>query len=265
MAEMLGTNGGSNLPPNVPPNGSSPANEIESLYERFPWLYAICRDHLFRDDTEKIIASLWPAGSPSSGETLLELGCGPGFYARRLAARFEHLEVTGIDRSERQLGRARKAAQGETHREARRGRRSEAGLGNCIFEQGDASALERPSDSADAVVVSRLFFILSERERAISEIHRVLKPGGRCFIAEPRSALRASAPLRAMWVLAALSALGSKPYREYWEIEGATVLGAGEFRELIGSRPWRRERCWKDRWYQYALCEKDSTGSSCER
>ena len=235
MAEMFGKNGSS---------GAPPGNELESLYERFPWLYAICRDHLFRDDTEKIITSLWPAGSPKAGETLLELGCGPGFYARRLARRFEHLRVVGMDRSSRQLGRARVAAQ--------RG----AGLDNCFFEQGDASDLDKPSDSVDAVVVSRLFFILSERERAISEIHRVLKPGGRCFIAEPRSALRASVPLRAMWALAALSAFSGKPYREYWEIDRNTVLGAEEFRDLIRSRSWKGEWCWKDRWYQYAVCEK---------
>ena len=245
---MFGKNGGSRVPPSQPPGqppgGRPPANELESLYERFPWLYAICRDHLFRDDTDKIVAALWPAGAPSEGETLLEIGCGPGFYARELAGRFPHLKVTGIDRSARQLQRARAAAQ---HR---------AKLSNCGFEQGDASNLDRPSDSAEAVVVSRLFFILSERKEAISEIHRVLKPGGRCFIAEPRSALRASVPLRAMWVLAALSAFSGKPYREYWEIEKTSVLAAGEFRELIGSRPWVRERCWKDRWYQYAVCEK---------
>jgi hypothetical protein len=29
-----------------------PGGEPESLFERFPWLYAFCRDHLFRGDTE---------------------------------------------------------------------------------------------------------------------------------------------------------------------------------------------------------------------
>ena len=238
MAETLGKNGGS--------GGPSPGNELESLYERFPWLYAICRDHLFRDDTDKIVGALWPKGGPPDGEALLELGCGPGFYSRRLAGRFSHLRVTGVDSSARQLRRARAAA--------RRG----AGLDNCAFEQGDAGALDRPPATFDAVIVSRLFFILSERERAISEIHRVLKPGGRCFIAEPRSALRASVPLRAMWMLAALSALGGKPYREYWELERTTVLDTGEFLALIGSQPWKHRRCWRDRWYQYAVCEKGS-------
>ena len=82
----------------------------ESLFDRFPWLYAFCRDHLFRDDTGRIAASLWAAGVPPAGNRLLELGCGPGFYARRLGETFGHLEVTGVDRSELQLGRARMLA-----------------------------------------------------------------------------------------------------------------------------------------------------------
>jgi arsenite methyltransferase len=123
-------------------------DELESLYERFPWLYAFCRDHLFRDDTEKISTALWPASGPSEGDSLLELGCGPGFYARRLAARFEHLQVTGIDRSERQLRRACMRA-------------SASGLHNCTFEEGDALALDRTTSSVDAVVVSRLFIVLA--------------------------------------------------------------------------------------------------------
>ena len=118
-----------------------PCDEPESLYERFPLLYAVCRDHLFRDDTDKIIAALWPAGGPTEGESLLELGCGPGFYARRLAARFGHLQVTGIDRSARQLRRACEMPRS---------------LSNCTFEQGDVLALDRPAGFVDAVVVSRL-------------------------------------------------------------------------------------------------------------
>jgi arsenite methyltransferase len=219
-----------------------PREEPESLYERFPWLYAFCRDHLFRDDTERIVASLWPTDGPSEGDSLLELGCGPGFYARRLAARFEHLHVTGIDRSERQLHRARSRAAADR-------------LRNCAFEEGDALALQRPMSSVDTVVVSRLFFVLAEGDRVIDEMHRVLKPGGRCFVAEPRSAIRAAVPLRALRLRARLSELygnrGSD--REPGKI---SVMTSDEFGVLIRSRPWATTRLWQDTWYQYAVCEK---------
>lgn len=223
--------------------GDHPAgDEPESLYERFPWLYAFCRDHLFRDDTEKIAASLWPSGGPSEGERLLELGCGPGFYARRLAARFGHLQVTGIDRSDRQLHRARSRA--ATNR-----------LYNCTFEEGDALALDRATSSVDAVVVSRLFIVLAEGDQVIEEIYRVLRPGGRCFVAEPRSAIRAAVPLQALRIRARLSELyGSLgDYREPAEI---SVMSPGEFGTLIGSQCWAATRRWQDTWYQYAVCEK---------
>lgn len=236
MTEILLKNGS----PGAQPSG----REQESLYERFPWPYAFCRNHLFRDDTEKIVAALWPAGIPSRAESLLEVGCGPGFYARGLAARFEHLRVTGIDLSARQLHRARSAARQ---------------LANCSFEKGDVLALGRAEASVDAVVASRLFMILSEREQALSEAHRVLRPGGRCFVAEPRSALRAAVPLRVMWLLAGLSTFSGKQSQEdYREPDVTSVLAADEFRTLIESQPWRDALCWQDGWYQYAICEKDS-------
>ena len=76
-------------------------DEPESLFERFHWLYAFCREHLFRDDTERIAAALWAGVAPPAGTRLLELGCGPGFYSCRLAQHFAHLQVTGIDTTDR--------------------------------------------------------------------------------------------------------------------------------------------------------------------
>lgn len=234
MAQASMENGG----PATPPPGGGP----ESLYERFPWLYAFCRDRLFRDDTELMAATLWPAGIPVEGGSLLDLGCGPGFYARRLAGRFERLRVTGIDRSERQLRRARSFV--STHR-----------LANCTFEEGDVLALDRPAGSIDAVVASRLLMILPEPERALAEMHRVLRPGGRCFIAEPRSAVRAAVPLRAARLLASLHNIHStSPGRR--EADGLAVLAAGEFEALTQTQPWATSRLWRDTWYQYAVCEK---------
>jgi ubiquinone/menaquinone biosynthesis C-methylase UbiE len=121
--------------------------------------------------------------------SLLEIGCGPGFYSCRLAGHFTQLQVVGIDRAEQQLCRARARA-------------SERGLDNCRFEQADVLTLRWRSAAFDAVVASRLFTILPERERALYEMFRVLRQGGRCFIAEPRSMLRAALPLHAMWLTA---------------------------------------------------------------
>lgn len=214
----------------------------ESLYERFPWLYAFCRDHLFRDDTAKISAALWPSGAPPAGSSLLELGCGPGFYARRLAARHGRLRVTGIDRSGRQLHRARSLA--ALNR-----------LRNCAFAEGDARDLAYPDGSVDSLVVSRLFLVLPEREQVLAEMHRVLRPGGRCFIAEPRSALRAAAPLGALRLISRLSTAPGRP-KDHREPGKISVLDTNGFEALVDSQPWDEVRSWQDTWYQYAVCAK---------
>ncbi len=241
-----------------PPAGRQPAaalsrpaddtadGEMDSLFERFPWLYIFCREHLFRDDTERIAAALWPTGAPPARSHLLELGCGPGFYACRLAARFAHLRVTGIDRSQRQLRRARARARA-------------GGLDCCRFAVGDGRALAWPDDTFDVAISPRLFTILPERERVLAELHRVLSPGGRLFVAEPRSALRAGAPLRVMWLLARLAdplSNGCRGHGRYREPDRVAVLTIAEFEGLLASQPWGRARCWRDAHYHYALCEK---------
>src|SRR6266446_7595321 len=165
--------------------------DYDSLFEHVAWVYAFCREHLFRDDTKRIIAALWPNAGPDPGVQLIELGCGPGFYACKLAERFRNISVTGVDRSESQLRRARERADA-------------LGLSNCCFKRIDALELSCADEKFDIVIASRLFTILPEQNRVIAEMYRVLKPGGRCFIAEPRYVIWASIPLFAMWVLADL-------------------------------------------------------------
>jgi hypothetical protein len=79
-----------------------------------------------------------------------------------------------------------------------------------------------------------------------------LKPGGRCFIAEPRYALWASVPLTAMWLLASLIHSGNG----YREPKKARVLKTETFAELFKEQPWKSVNVWQDGRYQYAVCEK---------
>ena len=211
----------------------------DSLFEHYAWLYIFFREHLFRDDTNRIAQALWPEGTIPAGTQLIELGCGPGFYSCRLARRFPQVTVLGVDRSARQLDWAGQKAQ-------------KLGLGNCRFESDNVLDLSHPDESFDGLLAARLFTVLPDQERAISEMHRVLRPGGRCLIAEPRYAFWASLPLLTMWVLARLTRLKNG----YREPSRATVLSACEFKNLFATQPWRQVRTWQDGRYQYALCEK---------
>ncbi len=220
---------------------STPARpEDDSLFERFAWLYVFFREKLFRDDTERIIRALWPEGNPPAGTRLIELGCGPGFYSCGLAARFPQISVLGLDRSAQQL----KCATAKAH---------EASLENCQFDTDDVLNLSHAASSVDAIIAARLFTVLPKQERAVAEMFRVLKTGGRCLVAEPRYAFWASLPLHAMWVLAGLRRVRNG----YCEPAKATVLSATAFKALFASQPWRRVETWQDGRYQYALCEKD--------
>jgi ubiquinone/menaquinone biosynthesis C-methylase UbiE len=211
----------------------------DSLFERSAWIYIFCREKVFRNDSERIIRAFWPAGQPAADCRLLELGCGPGFYARALAQRFRQMSVLGIDSSEELVKYAREKA----------GARN---LHNCAFECGDVLHLLQPDNSFSHLLASRLFTILPERERAVAEIFRVLESAGRCFIAEPRFAFSASIPLLAMRALARMNGFS----REYREPTKASVLPHSHFRALFASQPWSRIKTWQVGRYQYALCEK---------
>ncbi len=95
--------------------------------------------------------------------------------------------------------------------------------------------------------------VVGDRAQALREIFSALRPGGRCFIAEPTSALRATLPLSCMWLFARL--MGDWSTR-FHEPGSAAVLNRNEFRSLIASQPWSTVSLWQDNWYQYAVCDR---------
>ncbi len=149
----------------------------------------------------------------------------------------------GIDRSEPQLRRARAGAEA-------------LGLDNCRFQLADVQTLEWPDASVDTVIATRLLLVLDDPRRTLAEIHRVLRPGGRCVVAEPCSPVRAAVPLLAMWQLARLTALRDRHHTSYIEPRRAAVLSAEAFTSVVRSAPWRQCDVWQEERYRYALCEK---------
>ena len=210
----------------------------DPVFDRSWWIYSLCRERLFTDHTETIASAFEPL-LRQPNIRLLEVGCGPGLYSRRLAARFPLLQAMGVDTSERLLSRARLQA----HR---------ANLRNCEFLQRDAGSLDNGLQPADAAIASRLFLILPERERVMRAIFHTLRPGGLFFLAEPTSPLRSALPLYAMRAFAVLN--GRRPRVS----PRCEVLSRTDFRALVAGQPWARVQLWEDRRYQYALCEKPS-------
>jgi arsenite methyltransferase len=218
----------------------------DSLFERCAWFYALCREYLFRDHTHEIANALFSPAGPAPDTHVVELGCGPGFYACRLAEEYPQIRTTGIDLSERLLLRAKLRA-------------ARKGLSNCAFTRGDVNQLPQTLGRVDAVVVSRLFLIVPEREAVVREIFRILRPGGRCFIAEPTSGFRTSIPLVCMQLLAKFPRTAPGSYREPRQAE---VMKSAAFAALIRSQPWVKVELDHDDWYQYAVCRKSEVASS---
>lgn len=217
--------------------------DTKHLFEDCAWLYAFCREHLFRDHTEEIAQALFTDGVPSQSMSVLEVGCGPGFYARRLARRYPALRVLGIDRSSRLLAWARSRASSDE-------------LANCRFQQGDVECISACVEAVDAVISSRLLLIVDNRITVMSEIFQVLKPGGRLFLVEPTANLKTQFPLAAMRLVMRFIRSTS---RETFP-KKAKILSPLEFEDLVRSQPWSKVSIQMYGDYQCAVCDKSGDG-----
>lgn len=99
-----------------------------------------------------------------AGSRILDAGCGPGVHSIRVA-KAGH-DVLGIDLSESMLGEARR-------------RVSDAGLTDHVeFRQEDLTKLTLSDQSFDFVFSWGVIIHIPDVERAVSELARVVKPGG---------------------------------------------------------------------------------------
>lgn len=99
------------------------------------------------------------------GMKLLDCGCGPGSITIGLARVVEPGETTGIDIDTGQVEFARERA-------------SQTGVDNVRFETADVYELPFSDNEFDAVFMYALLEHLDRPEHALSQAHRVLKPGG---------------------------------------------------------------------------------------
>ncbi|MDZ8238890.1 MAG: class I SAM-dependent methyltransferase [Nostoc sp. ChiQUE01a] len=96
---------------------------------------------------------------------VLDIGCGTGRLLERLATEFPDLQGTGLDLSANMLRMARLT----NHRHPR-----------LIYVEGKAESLPFAEGQFDAVFSTISFLHYLEPQQVVSEISRVLSPGG-CF------------------------------------------------------------------------------------
>jgi arsenite methyltransferase len=137
----------------------------------------------YRDDwltgiPEATIASFAGTGNPFSvgalhaGESVVDIGCGGGIDSL-IAARMVGLSghVIGVDMTPAMLAKARASA-------------TAAHLSNVEFRDGFGEALPVDHEWADVVISNGVLNLMPDKDAALREMARVLKPGGRIQIGD---------------------------------------------------------------------------------
>lgn len=108
---------------------------------------------------------------------VLDVGCGTGIFAARLADAYSEARVVGADMSRGMLARARSRS------------------ASASWVEADAQHLPMGSASVDAVCCTESFHWYPDQEAALREFRRVLRPGGALYLAFVNPATAAMARL----------------------------------------------------------------------
>jgi SAM-dependent methyltransferase len=129
------------------------------------------------ENTAPVNARLVEKADPQPGQTILEIGAGPGELGLEIAERLVDGRVISTDFAPEMVELVRH--QGEAR-----------GLRNVEYRVLDAESMDLPDDSVDGVVCRWAYMLMADPAAALAETRRVLRPGGRLAFAVWRTADR---------------------------------------------------------------------------
>ncbi len=103
-------------------------------------------------------------------EKILDAGCGRGFYLKAISLYNSPKEICGIDINPSYLEKAKKLCAGDKR---------------VKIAQASIYTLSYPNSYFDFIICSEILEHLTGDEKALSELNRVLKPGGSLVITVP--------------------------------------------------------------------------------
>ena len=112
----------------------------------------------------------WGGVSSLENVKILDVGCGIGGTTRYMASLLPNSRITGITLSPEQASRATKLA-------------AERGVDNAEFQVMDALSMDFEDESFDVVWGCESGEHMPDKTKYVTEMSRVLKPGGRMVIA----------------------------------------------------------------------------------
>jgi arsenite methyltransferase len=151
------------------------------------------------------------AGAIREGDTVLDVGSGSGtdtLIASRLVG--PEGEVIGLDMTQAMRDRLEENA-------------AAMGAGNVRVLEGNAEEIPLPDASVDVVTTNGVLNLVPDKERAVAEIHRVLRPGGRVQVSDivlgqtPSEACRSKPEL---WAECIVGATREDEYLDYFRQVG---------------------------------------------
>jgi len=134
----------------------------EKMYRKFP------------EESKKLLETIVQFIEPKTGETIVDVGTGAGFLALELAEKVgKNGKVIGVDISKQAIQQARRKVTARNRHQLPQ------------FKIGDVHNLPFEDDFADAVCCKSLLCPIDHRQKAVREMARVAKHGGRIVVVEP--------------------------------------------------------------------------------
>jgi demethylmenaquinone methyltransferase/2-methoxy-6-polyprenyl-1,4-benzoquinol methylase len=145
---------------------------IAPTYDRLNHLLSLGIDRLWRRRVVRMASGFLRGQDPSTALRLLDVATGTGDLAIALARSLPAAGVTGVDISEGMMARGREKI-------------ARLGLGERItLLNGDAERLEFADGEFDCATVAFGVRNFGDVGAGLSEMRRVLRPGGRCLVLE---------------------------------------------------------------------------------
>ena len=145
------------------------------VFQLFAGVYDWLTAHDWWTDATLRLLDPWTGPPPTR---LLDIGCGPGGSTFALARKLgPSCAIVGVDLAPAMIARA-KAHQNDL-------RAAGVAVDHISFEVGDATCLNLPDASFDAITGHSFLYLVRERDRALLELRRVLRPDGMILLLEP--------------------------------------------------------------------------------